>query len=113
MHKKFQGRLKLFVGQIGICLAGMATIGCEAGLCTLFTFPDVAKSYKNMIKHIQKCDLESARKEQDKMIDAELAHLKSGNYFLSIKTSFNELVRPLGMDFGFPRPPISNHYKLI
>lgn len=112
MHKKFQKSLKLFVGLNEIGLAGLTTIGCEAGLCTLFTFPEIAQSYKKMIELVRKLDLEGACKEQDKIIEAEQVHVRSGNYYLSLKTAFNQLVRPLGLDFGFPRPPVSYHYKL-
>ena len=112
LHKKFQNKLKIIVGLNAIGLTGLTTIGCDAGLCTLFTFPTIVQSYKKMIEYVHQFDMESARKEQDKIIDADLVHIKSNNYFLSLKTAFNEVVRPLGMDFGFPRPPVSYHYKL-
>ena len=54
-------------------------------------------------------DMETARKEQTKIIDEVLKHKSNGNFFLSVKTHFNKMVENSGMNMGMPRPPIYFH----
>lgn len=111
LQKKFKNVFKVFIGFDEVLLTALTAVDCNAGICALFNLPEVVDSYKKIVKFVEVSDLESARREQNKIIDAVIKQKSSGNFFLSIKTTFNSLVKPLGLDFGVPRPPIHYHYK--
>jgi N-acetylneuraminate lyase len=111
LQKKFKDVFKIFIGFDQVLLTAKVALDCEAGICALFNLPEVVQSYKKIIELVGKLDLESARREQNKIIDECIKHQSSGNFFLSIKTAFNATVKPLGLDFGYPRPPIHYAYK--
>jgi len=102
---------KIFIGFDEVLLTALTAVDCNAGICALFNLPEVVDSYKKIVKYVELSDLENARKEQNKIIDQTFKHKANGNFFLSVKTTFNSNVKSLGLDFGFPRPPIHYHYN--
>ncbi len=92
-------------------MTALTSVECNAGICALFNLPEVVKSYKKILSSVEKLDLKTAREEQNKIIDECLKHKTSGNFFLSIKNTFNSNVKSLKLNFGYPRPPIYFHYK--
>ena len=88
-------------------LTAVAAIDCTAGNTSLFNLPEVVDSYKKMTEFLKNSDLESARKEMDKILEEKLKHLATGNLLLSLKTK----IKSLGLDCGVPRPPVYYHYK--
>lgn len=83
----------------------------RAGNCAMFNFTSVVDSYKKMVSFVDENDLDSARKEQDKIIDECIKHKATGNFFVSAKKQFNVDVNHLGFNVGLPRPPLCYHYK--
>jgi len=111
LQKNFKNNFKIFCGFDEVLLTALTSVECNAAVCALFNFPKVVDSYKKIISSVEKLDLENARKEQNKIIDECLKQRTSGNFFLSIKTTFNSNVKSLNLNVGYPRPPISYNYQ--
>jgi len=111
LQKRFKNTFKIFIGFDELLLTALTAVDCNASICALFNMPEVIGSYKKIIEAVERSDLKTARIEQNKIIDETLKYKADGNFFLSLKTAFNARVKPLGLNFGQPRPPIHYHYS--
>ncbi|XP_054156974.1 N-acetylneuraminate lyase B-like [Oppia nitens] len=113
IQKRYSHCFKVLIGFDEMLLTALTSLACDAGICALFNLPEVVDAYKKLVAHVDRSDLDSARREQSAIVDECVKHKTSGNFFLSIKQTFNSIVKPLGLDFGYPRPPISYHYNWL
>jgi len=111
LQKRYKNVFKIFIGFEVVLLSALTGVDCNAGICALFNLAEVVHSYKKLMSFVEQSDLDSARKEQLYITEQTLKHKMSTNFFLSIKKTFNTAVKPLGLDFGHPRPPIHYHYQ--
>lgn len=80
---------------------------CNAAMCGCFTLPDVFKSFHMILNAKDNNDLETARKEQMKIAEVVTKHRRTSNFFLSFKTSVNQMFENTGINLGLPRAPIN------
>lgn len=111
LQKNFRSNFKIFCGFDECLLSSLVAVECNAAVCALFNLPNIVQSFHKIVADVERNDFQAARQEQYKIVDACLLHKNSGNFFLSIKTTFNSLVKPLGLNFGLPRPPIAYEYN--